>query len=330
MPARPHGKKDPLKILIGTDGSACATAAVQAATRLLEPSAAELIVVSVAREPITASEAYSYPMMPMDAQLCQQLHDEAQAAAEDNLAQARRVLELAGVKAEYMVRWGEPAEELLRLADEIKPDLLVLGSHGRSALGRLFLGSVSEAVLHRWPGASLIVRTPPARAMRTAPGSPGPEVRTVRMAMTPAPVCVSQTTTLQDAARRMQEADTGLLPVLDGTRLVGVITDRDLVVRAIALGVDPRTATVGEFQSRHVCTIGPDATCDEAVKQMEKHGIRRLLVADAGRLLGVLSLGDLAECVPDAAEEVLVEISKSPKTLAHGGPWMPVPPESRH
>lgn len=310
-----------MKILIGTDGSECAMAAVQAATRLLRTPDAEATVLSVAREPITGADAYSYPMLPLDAELCQELRDEAQSEAEDHLAQARRVLELAGIRADYQLRWGDPAEELLRLAEDIKPDLVVVGSHGRSALGRLFLGSVSEAVLHRWPGASLIVRTPPVRSVRTPQASPEPPARTVRMAMTPSPVCVGTGTTLQEAARRMQEADTGLLPVLDGNRLVGVITDRDMVVRAIALGVDPRTATVGEFQSRHVCTIGPDATCHEAVKQMEKHGIRRLLVADGGRLVGVLSLGDLAECVPDAAEEVLVEISKSPKTLAHGGPW---------
>jgi CBS domain-containing protein len=119
----------------------------------------------------------------------------------------------------------------------------------------------------------------------------------------------------------MAEADVGALPVLRDGRLVGIITDRDLVVRALAKDADPATATVGHFCSRGPAVGSPAMPVAEAVKLMEDRKIRRLPVVEGGHLVGIVALGDLAEAMPRRAEAVLVEISKSPSTLSHqGGP----------
>jgi CBS domain-containing protein len=75
---------------------------------------------------------------------------------------------------------------------------------------------------------------------------------------------------------------------------------------------------VWDFCSREVVTVAPEMPVADAVKLMERRRVRRLPVVSEGRLVGMVSLGDLAECSPRRAEEVLVEISKSPSTLAHG------------
>jgi CBS domain-containing protein len=173
------------------------------------------------------------------------------------------------------------------------------------------MGSVSDAVAHRWRGPVLI-----ARMDTEAPEAAGAE-RRVRDVMTPDPRSVAPDTTLQEAARLMREADTGLLPVLEGDAIRGVITDRDMVLRAAAEGLDPASGRVADAMTTDVDCVHPDTDMIEAIRHMEGRRIRRLLVCEGGRLVGVLSLGDLAECESSAAKEVLVEISKSPQTLAH-------------
>jgi CBS domain-containing protein len=140
---------------------------------------------------------------------------------------------------------------------------------------------------------------------------------TIRDVMTAQPTFVSPDATLATVARKMLAADTGLMPIMDGPTLCGVITDRDIVVRAIAKGADPTITVAKDFCTKEVATIAPDADIEDGIALMEEHLIRRLVVMDGGRLVGVVSLGDLAETLPDAAEDVLVEVSKSAKTLAH-------------
>jgi CBS domain-containing protein len=139
----------------------------------------------------------------------------------------------------------------------------------------------------------------------------------IRDVMTPNPTFVHPDATLATVARKMREADTGFMPIVDGTELCGVITDRDIVVRAIAQGADPTITIARDFCTKEVETVSPDTDLTEAVNAMEARKIRRLLVWEGQRLVGVVSLGDLAETVPDDAEDVLVEVSKSAKTLAH-------------
>jgi CBS domain-containing protein len=100
--------------------------------------------------------------------------------------------------------------------------------------------------------------------------------------------------TLQQAAQHMKALDVGALPICDGERLLGMVTDRDIVVRAIAAGKD-RQVTVAEVMSPDVYYVFEDQDVDEAARIMEKHQIRRLPVLDRKkRLVGIVSLGDLA------------------------------------
>jgi CBS domain-containing protein len=100
-----------------------------------------------------------------------------------------------------------------------------------------------------------------------------------------------------DAARAMPEEGAGFLPVVDEDRLVGVVTDRDIVVRCIADGTaGPDEASVAEIMSTDVHTIGPDEDLEAAADRMADGEIRRLpVVEDAGRLVGVLSHGNLVQ-----------------------------------
>lgn len=132
----------------------------------------------------------------------------------------------------------------------------------------------------------------------------------IRDVMTPEPVTVATTTTLELAARHMRDAGIGNVIVLEGEQITGILTDRDIVVRAVAEGWDPSQTPVGDVASRELTTISPDETVDAAVALMRERSIRRLPVVESGRPVGIVSLGDLAlERDPDSC---LGEISAAP------------------
>lgn len=102
-------------------------------------------------------------------------------------------------------------------------------------------------------------------------------------------------TTLDEAARVMRESDIGDVVVTDGASLAGMVTDRDIVVRAVAERSDPATTTIGSITTREVVMIEQNSAAEEAASLMRERGIRRILVCDADRkLVGIVSLGDLA------------------------------------
>jgi len=116
--------------------------------------------------------------------------------------------------------------------------------------------------------------------------------------------------TLQAAAAKMAEINVGSLPVLRDGRLAGIVTDRDIVVRAVARGAAPDTA-IADAMSDGVVTLTPDMSVDEAARLMSDKQIRRLYVVDNDALVGVVSLGDLAvDAEAGEAGEALREISK--------------------
>lgn len=125
-------------------------------------------------------------------------------------------------------------------------------------------------------------------------------------------------TPLSDVARIMEEADCGFVPVVDGGRVAGVITDRDIVLRAVARGRDIRTTTARECMTSPAVTVGPDTDAHAAADLMADKQIRRLCVVDGGRLVGVVALGDLAteRIHVDEAGEALSSISE-PAQPAH-------------
>jgi CBS domain-containing protein len=133
----------------------------------------------------------------------------------------------------------------------------------------------------------------------------------VRDAMTPSVTSAHPSQSLADAARVMKIDDVGSVPVVEGERLVGILTDRDIVVRAIAEGGDPLTVTVDEVVSREPVTVDPDQNLDEALELMVRHKVRRLPVTENGRLVGMLAQADIAiEAKPKDVGKVVEEISQ--------------------
>src|SRR5687767_7436160 len=119
--------------------------------------------------------------------------------------------------------------------------------------------------------------------------------RHVRDVMTANPECVSDKDSIQDVARIMKDQDTGVVPVVDGKKIIGMITDRDIVVRGIAEGKDLGTARVNEFMTKSVRSVREDATVDEALNMMSSAEIRRVAVVNNNdELVGIVSLGDIS------------------------------------
>ena len=101
--------------------------------------------------------------------------------------------------------------------------------------------------------------------------------------------------TMLEAAKRMAKLDVGSLPICDGDRLKGMITDRDIVTKVLALDRDPAKVTASELETGNPVTIGADDTIEDAMRTMEEHQVRRLPVIDGHKLVGMLSQGDLAK-----------------------------------
>ena len=113
--------------------------------------------------------------------------------------------------------------------------------------------------------------------------------------MTPRPTCVKEGQTLVEAARMMRDLDVGALPICgDDDRLKGMLTDRDIVVKCLAEGGDPNTATAGSLAQGKPVTIGADDSLDEALRVMQEHQVRRLPVIDGHDLVGIISQADVA------------------------------------
>jgi CBS domain-containing protein len=121
----------------------------------------------------------------------------------------------------------------------------------------------------------------------------------IRDVMTINPRTVSPQDSIQNAARIMRDEDTGVVPVVDNGRAVGVVTDRDIVVRAVADGELNRP--VRDIVSGDIVTARPDMSTREAAQLMSEHQVRRLPVVENDRLVGIVSIGDLA--VKDSADK---------------------------
>lgn len=131
---------------------------------------------------------------------------------------------------------------------------------------------------------------------------------TARDVMTEGAECVSETDTVAVAAQRMASLDVGALPICGADdRLVGMVTDRDIVVKVVAAGQDPQQVTVASLAEGEVVTIGADDPLEEARRTMEDHQVRRLPVIDGHRLVGMVSQGDLAKALPAEQTGRLVE-----------------------
>ncbi|GLX95114.1 CBS domain-containing protein [Herbidospora sp. NEAU-GS84] len=124
---------------------------------------------------------------------------------------------------------------------------------------------------------------------------------TAREIMTPNAECVNSDQTIAEAAEKMLSLDVGSLPICgEDNRLQGMLTDRDIVVKVIAQGRDPKSCLAGELGGNEVVTIGADDDAREVLRTMGSHKVRRLPVIDGHTLVGMVALADVARAVPDA------------------------------
>ena len=134
--------------------------------------------------------------------------------------------------------------------------------------------------------------------------------QSIRDVMTTSPHTVRSDATLQDAAREMKSDDIGAVLVEDDGSVAGILTDRDIVVRAIAEGRDPSSTKVSEVASKDVKTLTPDSSVEDAIKIVREQHVRRIPVVEGGKPAGIVSIGDLA--VERDRDSALADISAAP------------------
>jgi CBS domain-containing protein len=136
--------------------------------------------------------------------------------------------------------------------------------------------------------------------------------KTITDVMSANPCAIDASKPVAYAAKMMKQEDVGLAPIVEGDRLVGALTDRDIVTRVVAEGRDPQSVSVREVASTDLVTIDPQQDLDEALRLMARNQVRRLpVVAEDGRLVGVLAQADVAREAKDKQTGQLVEeISK--------------------
>ena len=137
--------------------------------------------------------------------------------------------------------------------------------------------------------------------------------KSIRELMSANPCTIEGDKPVAYAAKMMKDEDVGLAPVVEGDRLVGTLTDRDIVIRVVAEGKDPQSVTVREVASTDLVTIDPQQDLDEALRLMASNQIRRLpVVEEDGRLVGVIAQADVAREAKEKQTGQLVEDISQP------------------
>ena len=131
--------------------------------------------------------------------------------------------------------------------------------------------------------------------------------RTVQEVMTSGPTSIASDATAVEAARRMLSEDVGSLPVVEGETLVGMVTDRDLVLQVLAKDLDPSKVPVSDVCTEDPVTVRADESLDVALQRMAKEQVRRLPVVSDGRLVGILAQADVARKASAESTGHLVE-----------------------
>lgn len=131
--------------------------------------------------------------------------------------------------------------------------------------------------------------------------------KSVRDVMTENPCSIDADKSVAYAAKMMRDENVGLAPIVDGDRLVGTVTDRDIVIRVVADGGDPEQVQVRQIATTDLVTVEPGQELDEALRLMAQHQVRRLPVVEDGRLLGVVAQADVARQGEDSRTGEVVE-----------------------
>jgi CBS domain-containing protein len=132
--------------------------------------------------------------------------------------------------------------------------------------------------------------------------------KTIRDLMTSNPCSIEADKPVAYAAKMMRDEDVGLAPIVEGQKLIGTLTDRDIAIRVVAEGKDPESTTVREVATTRLVTVDPEQDLDEALRLMAQNQVRRLpVVEEDGRLAGVVAQADVAKHTSDEKTGDLVE-----------------------
>ena len=136
--------------------------------------------------------------------------------------------------------------------------------------------------------------------------------KTIHDLMTSNPSTIEPDKTVADAAKLMRDEDAGLIPIVEGQKLAGTITDRDIAIRVVAEGKDPQSSSVRDVMTSRLVTVDPDQDLDEALRLMAEHQVRRLpVVEEDGKLVGIVAQADIAKHTTDEQTgEVVQRISQ--------------------
>jgi len=136
--------------------------------------------------------------------------------------------------------------------------------------------------------------------------------KTVRDAMTASPTAIAGDRTVVEAARTMMTENVGSLPVVEEQKLVGMVTDRDLVVNVLAKDLDPHKVPVADVATHDPVSVSPDESLDTALQRMADEQVRRLPVVEDGRLVGILAQADVSRTAqPESTGRMVEKISES-------------------
>ena len=133
----------------------------------------------------------------------------------------------------------------------------------------------------------------------------------IRHVMTGNPTTCEPNATVVDAAKAMAREDVGSVPIVEGGRLVGLVTDRDIIVRTVSEGRDVKTTAVKDVASKDLVTVTPDEDLDRALQLMSQHQVRRIPVVEGDRVVGIVAQADVARAADEERTgEVVQQISK--------------------
>lgn len=133
--------------------------------------------------------------------------------------------------------------------------------------------------------------------------------KSVRDVMTRNPVAMPSDASVQDAAKAMSDMRIGTVVVMEGDKPCGIVTDRDITVRAVATGSDPTSTKLADICSHDLAAVRPDQSLDDAMQMMKSHDVKRVLVMTDRKLMGIVSLADLSRM--GKGEDVQEDISKA-------------------
>ena len=137
-------------------------------------------------------------------------------------------------------------------------------------------------------------------------------MKTAKDLMTSPAECLAPDETILTAARMLSKYDVGSMPIVDGDDLVGVVTDRDIVINAVAKGLDPKETPISKIASTNVVMVEASAPASEVASLMAEHQVRRLPVVDGGKVVGMVAQADVARDLDDGTTgEVVEEISQA-------------------